>query len=194
MSDEDNSVVRALLPLTEVLEQLGIQYYIGGSLASSVHGISRPTQDADIVADIRAEHVYPLTRSLKGEYYIDADMIRDAIRYKSSFNIIYQDLMFKVDVFIPKSRPYAQQELRRTRTGTIPGSDRRLYLSSPEDIILNKLEWFKMGNEISTRQWKDIMGVLNRQTTSLDLAYLQQWAAELDVTDLLNRALNEAGL
>ena len=51
-----------------------------------------------------------------------------------------------------------------------------------------------MGNEISTRQWKDIMGVLNRQTTSLDLAYLQQWAAELGVTDLLNRALNEAGL
>ncbi len=194
MSDADDNVIRALLPLVEALEHLGIKYYVGGSLASSAYGIARPTQDADVVADIRGEHVYLLTKQLGTEYYIDADMIRDAIRHKSSFNIIYQDLMFKVDIFIPKSRRYAQQELLRTRIITIPGSNRSFYLSSPEDIILNKLEWYKMGGEVSTRQWNDIMGVINRQKSSLDLGYLQQWARELRVESLLARALAEAGV
>lgn len=194
MSDADDSVIRSLLPVVEALERLGIKYYIGGSLASSVYGIARPTQDADVVADIQSEHVYLLTRQLEAEYYIDADMIRDAIRHKSSFNVIYQDLMFKVDVFIPKSRRYAQQELLRTRISTIPGSNRGLYISSPEDIILNKLEWYKMGGEVSTRQWNDIMGVINRQKASLDLGYLLLWAKDLLVESLLARALAEAGI
>jgi len=194
MSIDANNVIRALLPLIETLEQLGIAYYIGGSVASSAYGVSRPTQDADVVADIRPEHVYMLTKRLEAEYYIDADMIRDAIRHRSSFNIIYQDLMFKVDIFIPKSRRYAQQELLRTRVGTIEGSDRGLYLSSPEDIILNKLEWYKIGGEISNRQWKDILGVITRQKASLDITYLQQWAQDLRVEDLLARALTEAGI
>jgi len=80
MDDTTDSVIRSLLPLVKALEYLGIKYYIGGSLASSAYGISRPTQDADVVADIHTEHIYLLTRSLEAEYYIDADMIRDAIR------------------------------------------------------------------------------------------------------------------
>lgn len=194
MADTTDSVIRSLLPLIQALEYLGIKYYIGGSLASSAYGISRPTQDADVVADIHTEHIYLLTRSLETEYYIDADMIRDAIRHRSSFNIIYQDLMFKVDIFIPKSRSYAQQELARTQISTIPGSERGFYLSSPEDIILNKLEWYKMGGEISTRQWNDVLGVLNRQKATLDLTYLRQWAQDLQVSELLERVLAEAGI
>jgi hypothetical protein len=130
MADATDNVIRSLLPLIEALEYLGIKYYIGGSLASSAYGISRPTQDADVVADIHMEHVVLLTHSLQNEYYIDADMIRDAIRHKSSFNIIYQDLMFKADIFIPKSRNYAQQELARTQISTIPGSE-RAFISPP---------------------------------------------------------------
>ncbi len=194
MEKNAKDVIEALMPLVEALEDSGIAYYLGGSVASSAYGVSRPTQDIDVIADIRIEHVLPLVRRLKSEYYVDADMIRDAIRRKSSFNIIYLDLMFKVDIFLPKPRQFTQQELLHIRKEVIAEGTRPFYLSSPEDIILNKLEWYKMGAEVSTRQWNDLMGVINRQKTTLDLAYLRQWAKELDVVELLERALAQTGL
>jgi hypothetical protein len=101
--------------------------------------------------------------------------------------------MLKIDVFIPKSRPFTQQEQLRARPRIIEEGSRPFLLSSPEDIILNKLEWYRMGNEISTRQWKDILGVLHRQGASLDVTYLQHWAKNLRVDDLLERAFTDAG-
>lgn len=189
-----NELVRVLTPLVEVFDDLQISYYVGGSVVSSIYGDPRNTFDVDVVADIQLKHVNSLVKRLETSYYVDADMIRDAIRRKSSFNIIYLDLMFKVDIFLPKPRQFTQQELLHIRKEVIAEGTRPFYLSSPEDIILNKLEWYKMGAEVSTRQWNDLMGVINRQKTTLDLAYLRQWAKELDVVELLERALAQAGL
>lgn len=194
MSMNMDLVSRALIPLVEVLEELGIAYYIGGSVASSAYGISRPTQDADVVADVQFKHVSTLVMRLKASYYVDADMIRDAIRHRSSFNVIYLDSVFKIDIFIPKMRPFAQQERLRAQPGLIEGSPRAFYLSSPEDIILNKLEWYKIGGETSHRQWQDLLAVLKVQGESLDFAYLDRWAENLGIASLLARALAEAGL
>ena len=114
---------------------------------------------------------------LEESYYIDADAVRDAIRRKSSFNAIHLDTMLKVDVFIPKSRLLDQEELRRVQLKTLDDSERLFYVASPEGTILNKLEWYRMGGEVSDRQWNDILGVLKVQGTDLDMAYLQRWAA-----------------
>ena len=194
MEKNTSDVVTVILPLIEALEDFAIHYYLGGSVVSSAYGVSRPTQDVDIVADIRFNHVSALVRRLQAEYYIDAEMIRDAIRHRSSFNLIYLDSMFKIDIFLPKTRHYAQQERLRARKEVIVEGVRPFYLSSPEDIILNKLEWYKMSDGISTRQWNDIIGVIKRQHTTLDLPYLHHWAHELNVADLLARALHEGGL
>lgn len=105
-------IVTALAPVVEALEELGVAYHIGGSVASSVHGIPRFTIDADIVTDLRLEHVRLLVKQLEAEYYIDADAVRDAIRRRGSFNAIHLDTMLKVDVFIPKMRAFDQEELR----------------------------------------------------------------------------------
>jgi hypothetical protein len=187
-----SELIRVLTPLVEAFEDLQIPYYVGGSVVSSVYGELRNTFDIDVVADVQLKHVVSLVKRLETEYYIDADTIRDAIRHRSSFNIIYLDSMFKVDIFLPKPRPFAQQERLRARKEVIEAGTRPFYLSSPEDIILNKLEWYKMGNEISTRQWNDIIGVIKRQAETLDIAYLRQWARELNVVELLERALLEA--
>lgn len=194
MTNNLDNVIHALLPLIDALEQIGIPYYLGGSIASSTYGDSRPTQDADLVADIQIKHVISLVKRLESEYYIDADMIREAIHHRSSFNLIYLASMFKVDIFLPKPRPFTEQERLRARKEVIEEGGRPFYLSSPEDIILNKLEWYKMGNEISTRQWHDIIGVINRQAKTLDLAYLHHWAVELNVLELLERAFAETNL
>lgn len=187
-------ILAATTPIVEVLEQLAVSYYIGGSVGSSVHGLPRLTIDVDLVADLRIEHVRPLVKLLEESYYIDADAVRDAIRRKSSFNAIHLDTMLKVDVFIPKSRLLDQEELHRVQLKTLDDSDRLFYVASPEGTILNKLEWYRMGGEVSDRQWNDILGVLKVQGTDLDMAYLQRWAAALRVTDLLERALVDAGL
>ena len=185
-----------IIPLVDAFEQLGVSYYIGGSVASSAYGLPRTTIDADLVADLRIEHVRPLVQQLQNAYYIDADMIRDAIKHRSEFNIIHFETMLKVDVFIQKTRAFDRETRRRVRQEQLDetSSDHVFLLASPEDVILNKLEWYKMGGEVSDRQWNDILGVLKVQGTSLDLAYLRQWAAALGVTSLLDRALEDAGL
>ncbi len=187
-------ILAAITPIVDAFEQLGIAYHIGGSVASSAYGFIRATIDADLVADLRLEHVRSLVEQLEADYYIDADAVRDAIRRRSSFNAIHLDTMLKVDVFIPKARPFDQEELRRVRQEVLVEGTRPFYLASPEGTILNKLEWYKIGGEVSDRQWNDILGVLKVQATALDMAYLRRWARALQVTDLLERALVDAGL
>jgi len=148
--------------------------------------------DADLVADVRLEHVVPLVDRLKDEFYIDLDMILDAIQSQSSFNMIHLDTMFKVDIFILKQRPFDIHQMGRRvlqNIGDEPGIT--AYFSTAEDIILAKLEWFRTGGEVSERQWRDVLGVIGTQADHLDYAYLHRWAATLGVEDLLRRALGE---
>ena len=192
--DNVPDILAAITPIVEALEELGTPYHIVGSVASSLYGLPRLTIDADLVADIRMKHVRPLVKQLEADYYIDEDMIRDAIKRRSSFNVIHLDTMLKVDIFIPKSRLFDQEELRRVQQEVLSEGTRPFNVASPEGIILNKLEWYRMGGEVSDRQWNDILGVLKVQGTNLDMAYLQRWAADLSVTDLLESALVDAGL
>jgi hypothetical protein len=189
-----SQILAAITPVVEALEQLGVPYHIGGSVASSIYGILRATIDVDLVADLRLEQVRPLVKQLEAAYYIDEDMIRDAIGHRSSFAVIHLDTMLKVDIFIPKSRLFDQEELRRVQQEVLAEGTRPFNVASPEGTILNKLEWYRMGGEVSDRQWNDILGVLKVQGTHLDMDYLQRWAASLKVTDLLERALADAGL
>lgn len=185
----------ALDPVADALEALGIDYRVGGSVASSAMGVGRSTLDIDLVADLRAEHVEPLVERLAPDYYVDADAIRDAIRRRSSFNVIHLASMMKVDVFVLKARAFDREAFARVKARQVGDAPpRRFPMTSAEDIILHKLEWYRLGNEIAQRQWEDVLGVVRLQSTALDRGYLDQWARELGVADLLARALAEAGL
>jgi hypothetical protein len=185
---------RITLLVTQTLERLGIPYAIGGSLASSLHGVMRSTLDVDIVADMKLEHIPPLVAALSKEFYADDEMMRDAIEHYSSFNLIHYETAFKVDIFIRKTRAFDEMQLSRRRSSLIATDpDQSVYVTSPEDTILAKLEWYRMGGEVSDRQWRDILGVMKTRAGDLDLEYLKHWAGELKVGDLLKRALDEAG-
>ncbi len=185
----------AIRPVLEAFRDLGVDYQIGGSLASSVWGLPRSTQDADLVADLLPEQVAPLVARLQEQYYIDGEMIREAIRRHSSFNLLHLDTMLKIDVFIPGPSAFEKVSFYRARPQWLgdPPTEQALF-TSPEDIILHKLIGYKMGSEISERQWLDVLGVLKVQSSYLDAAYLREWAEQLQVTDLLTRAWEEAGL
>ncbi len=185
--------IAVTIKVTETLEKLGIPYLISGSLASTLYGMVRTTQDADIVADMRLEHVQPFIISLENEFFMDEEMITESIGRKSSFNIIHRETMFKVDVFIPSPRPYHQAQLARAQRQTfVAGREVSAKFSSAEDTILSKLEWYRLGGEASERQWRDVLGVLKTRAEALDLDYLRLWSKELQVSDLLERVLKES--
>lgn len=184
---------RITLLVTQTLERIGIPYAVGGSLASSLHGIMRSTLDVDIVADMKVEHIPAMVAALSQEFYTDDEMMTDAIAHRSSFNLIHYETAFKVDIFIRKSRAFDAMQLERRRPSIIATEpEESVYVVSPEDTILSKLEWYRMGGEMSDRQWRDILGVLKTKAGELDLEYLQKWGRELKVEDLLERALKDA--
>ena len=185
-----NEPVEVTIKVTDVFEKLSVPYLIGGSLASTLYGMVRTTQDADIVAEMRIEHLQPFLLALQDEFYVDDEMIAESIQRYSSFNIIHRETMFKVDVFIPRPRPFLQSQLARAQKQTFTfEKEVSAKFASPEDTILSKLEWYRMGGEVSERQWRDILGVLKTRAGELDLDYLRKWANELKVSDLLERGL-----
>jgi len=188
-----SDLLAALTPVAEVLDRLGVAYQIGGSVASSVHGMARATMDVDLVAELESPHVDPFVADLVADYYVDADMIREALRDRTSFNLIHQASMIKVDVFLPKQRRYDKAALARRAPDRLEDTPnaREFFVATAEDVILAKLEWFDRGGRASERQWNDVLGVLRVQGEAVDLKYLKQWAGELEIGDLLDLALSE---
>ena len=185
--------VSVIMLVVEIFERLGIPYLIGGSMASALYGVARSTLDADIIADIQQGQVGSLVTALGSDFYADDEMMRGAIQHRSSFNLIHLKTMFKVDVFINKERPFDRiQFVRRIEQVFTTNPEHKAFMTTAEDLILAKLEWYRLGNEISDRQWRDILGVLKVQAGRLDLDYLHRWAIELKVADLLQRALKES--
>ena len=150
-------------------------------------------QDSDIVAEMRSEHLQPFASALQDEFYVDDEMIANSIQHKSSFNIIHRESMFKGDVFVPRPRPFLQSQLARAQRQTFTFvSEIGAKFCSPEDTILAKLEWYRMGGEVSERQWRDILGILKTRAGALDLVYIKKRAGELEVDDLFEHAVKES--
>lgn len=184
--------IQAAALVTMTLDQLNIPYFLGGSFASIVHGHVRTTQDADIIADIRQINVSKLIESLKDDFYLDEIAIKKAVQKRGSFNIIHRQSIFKIDIFIPKNRPFEKSQFARaTRHSLDETSKINAVIASAEDILLAKLEWFRLGGEVSEQQWRDALGILKVQGEMLDHKYLRHWASKLGISDLMEKLLQE---
>jgi len=184
----------ATLQVTRVFERLGITYFVGGSIASSLHGLPRTTHDVDIVASITASNLAAFANALAGDFYVDEQMIRDTLASGECFNVIHLETMFKVDIFIARPNEKHQTEMTRRTKVELPELGATLDVASPEDIILEKLRWYVLGGEVSERQWNDVLGVLKISGPHLDLAYLFEKAQLRGLTELLRRAQKAAAL
>ncbi len=171
-----------------VLDELSVDYFVGGSIASALHGEPRYTQDADLVVRLSAPQVAPLVAAVKENFYVSDTALLEAVRRRSSANLVHFQSAFKVDLMVSKERPFERSRfLRRVR---LPAGAHQFWVASAEDMVLVKLEWFRLGGEISDKQWRDVLALL--LTSAQDRAYLQEWSQQLAVEDLLEKALAEA--
>ena len=166
---------------------------IGGSGASSVHGLVRTTADIGIVAGIGMLDVPSLVAELHEDFYIEEEL-RSVLDLSRSFNVIHYRSSQKFDIFPLTADRYQQVQFGRRRhetTSIFTTEPLELVVSTPEDVILSKLVWFPKGGEVSEQQWNDVLGVIAVQANKLDLPYLRDWAVYLGVLKLLERALAE---
>jgi hypothetical protein len=189
-------VLAALAPIARAFTFLGVRYYVGGSLASSVRGVPRSSLDVDVAAELLPPHVSPLVSALAREYYVSADRVREAVEARRSFTAVHLATMMKVDVFVSKQRPFERALFDRLKPEflDVNGTSVPYPVPRAEDVVLLKLDWFRAGGESSERQWLDVQGVLKVSSGEIDREYLQRWAAELGLADLVARAIAAAGV
>jgi hypothetical protein len=190
---------RVALLITDMLERLSIPYAVEGSLADSDHGLARSTLGANIIADMRLEHVEPFVAALSGDFYADHRSIEDALERRGTFTLVHYASKLNVDVVIPKLRPFDQMQLKRRRALVVSTDPpQQVSITSAEDAVLSKLERYRgpgAGVEqaplLAPRAFTEAGRMLKAQGDKLDLDYLYHWAKELDVGDLLERVLQQ---
>jgi hypothetical protein len=174
----------------DALEELGIPYMVTGSIASSVHGVPRATQDIDVVIEPTREQLAALLGKFEEPTYdADRDDAFDAFNRRSMFSVIDRRGIWKIDFIFRKPRPFSKKEFDRRRQ--IRVLDLLVYTATPEDVLLAKLEWARLGE--SERQIRDAAGIIEVQGENLDNTYVERWAAALDIEDQLEEARMKAG-
>jgi len=186
-----NDALRALLA---ILNDLGLRYFAVGSVASSIHGVARFTNDVDLLVEIDESAVDQIAARAGKAFYVDPDEAKRSIRIGRAFNLLHLATAGKIDIFPIGRDEFHQSELARSaeQEWVVPGQGAiRLPVASAEDTVLSKLRWYKMGGMVSDRQWSDILGVASR--VDLHWAYLRQWAPRIGVAELLDRLGAEVG-
>jgi hypothetical protein len=179
--------------LHALLESINIPYYVGGGVASSIHGEARSTRDLDLAVQISRQEIDLLAIALENAgFYCLAGAVEDLKQYRSQLlNITHTETIANADIYIADNTHFAQSQMARRQLVEVEGMA-NFWIASPEDTIVQKLFWAK--NSQSQKQWRDVLGILKLQGVNLDRDYLTEWTQHLGVVDALNQALTEAGL
>jgi hypothetical protein len=184
----DDAAVDAIgvaLRVAAAITTAGGTYFVGGSVASSLQGEPRATNDIDIVLELPVGRIGAFVAALGSDFEVDVDMLRDALLHGRSCNIFYLPSVMKVDLFATGPAPYDEVEFARRRSVRVRPSDETLFVKTPEDTVLRKLLWYREGGGVSDRQWRDVVEVLRVSGSLMDHSYLSEWAERLEIPALL---------
>lgn len=188
------TLLSSLVHIVSLFDKLEIPYVVGGSLASSIWGKERATQDADVAVLMTLSQFSELKDLIELPYITTTVEIEAALQDLQPFasgQILNTDTLDKIDIFLLESNEYNLARLSRAITAeTLPGVELRF--SSPEDVVITKLRWFVLGNQISDRQWTDIVQVLEMQSEDLDQEYLDRWTRFFGIHELFVEAKRQA--
>jgi hypothetical protein len=186
-----NELVTTLLPVVAAFNRLRIPFYVGGSIASSYHGAIRSTMDIDIVSELQLQHVDEFLSQFSQDFYVSETAVRQAIARRSCFNLINFGTSLKVDIFVSRGRMFDRACMLRAETARMEWENGTIDvpIATVEDIIISKLEWYRLTDETSERQWDDVNRLIRLVGRTLDRGYLEDSAKMVGVSDLLDRLL-----
>ncbi|MFI5305525.1 MAG: hypothetical protein ACHQYP_12125 [Nitrospiria bacterium] len=168
--------------VVKVFEQFQIPYLVTGSVAAMAYGEPRLTNDIDIVANITKVNIPGLIEAFPlNDFRIDEELITNAIKVQSEFNIIHPSSGLKVDIFIRKSTPFEQSRFGRIRQ-IVPAEPYKVNFASPEDVIIKKMEYYREGG--SEKHLRDIMGILKISGNEIDFEYISSWSNTLNLMEI----------
>lgn len=165
-----------LRKLTVALDRSDVPYMLTGSLASSMYGVPRATNDVDLVISPSRQQLASLLQFLKRlGLILQEEQAFEAFARGTMFNAVDLQNSWKADFILRKTREFSLSEFSRRESHEVAGI--HLTLASPEDVVIAKLEWAKASN--SEQQIQDAAGVLRMQADRLNVAYVEQWVREL---------------
>jgi hypothetical protein len=183
-----DDVVSIARRVGNAIEEVGGAYFVGGSIASSLQGEPRSTNDIDIVLKLAEDRIDDWVAALGADFEVDTDKLREALSNGTSCTAFYLPTVTKIDLFVLGSDRYDQSEFTRRRHVQVQSTGGTLVVKSPEDTVLRKLLWYRQGGCVSDRQWRDVVEVLHVSGPEMDDWYLSSWAERLEVTEMLARA------
>lgn len=188
MSVTADDPIGIALRVAAAIESAGGTYFVGGSVASSLHGDPRSTNDIDVVVSLPLGQIDAFIGALGPDFELDRDMLRDALRLARCANGFYLPVLTKIDLFGLGAEPFDEIEFARRAPVVVGREGETLFVKSPEDSVLRKLLWYRDGGSVSEKQWRDIVSILRVNAGTLDDSYLALWAARLRCPDLLASA------
>lgn len=190
LSDQEE-LAAALTPVVRAFNDLNVRYCVGGSVASSFHGAARSTMDVDLFCELTADIVPAFLSRFDEDFHVNESAVRSAVERKACCHLIHLPTSFKVDVFISRQREFDLSRMSRAMEEELPGKKSvAVRMTSAEDSVISKLEWYREGNETSERQWDDVSRLLLLMGDEADIAYLKQAAESVGVADLLQRLIS----
>jgi hypothetical protein len=181
-----------VVEIAGILDGLGVQYALGGSMASSLLGEPRSTVDVDLAVRLDETTGDALLDRVAPNFYVPFDDARAAIRAHTAFNLLDNASALKVDLFVLGDGLLDRMQIERRVLVAVPRAPDGLWVTAAEDQVLRKLEWRRAGGSLSDRQWRDVVGILQARFESIDLEYLQQTAEMLGLSDDLAAAVEQA--
>lgn len=177
-----NEELAVLKLVSEKLGSAGIAYMITGSVAANFYAVPRMTRDVDLVVEVLGSDIDRIVGLFKADFYIDRDAVKQAVERRGMFNIIHNDSVLKIDFIVRKDAPYRELEFKRRKEIEVEGV--RMWIVSPEDLILSKLAWAK--DNPSEVQLKDVKNILS-VSEAIDREYLERWIQSLGLGEIYSR-------
>ncbi len=180
--------IEILLQTAVRLTRLKIPYMVTGAFAVSFYGKPRSTHDIDLIVEIDMSGIERIYEAFREDFYVSKEAMEEAVRYRSMFNIIHNETLTKIDFWMLEDTAFDRERFSRRVGEELRGVP--VYFSSPEDMIIVKLDWFKQ-TEIH-KHYEDALGIVLVQQDSLDIEYVRQWCAKRSSGELLDRLVAEA--
>lgn len=192
-------LLTVMLPALQAFDEQNLFWYLGGSIASSLHGMQQMAQDIDLVVDLRFQNLSSLLPRLKQYYIFDDDALQEAVSQRTACSLIHLDTLMKVDLIMTKQGTFDTALQPRITSYSLDERSPSLRLASAVEMILVKLR--RYSQDLLSRtdgmrddaEWNDIVGMLKIQGPTLERDFLEVWARNLKIAEMLRQALVDAG-